>query len=303
MMAPSRAPGHPRRHHEILLAQRQQLAAHHAGQPGPTDQRQDHGDAEVHLHHRPVRRQRGGQRHPQRYGRDGAQKLDHPLHEHVGRAAEVARDAADGQPRHEAQGHADQSDRQRYAGAVEDAREHVAPQAVGSEQVDGALVDAEQVHPRRDEAPHAVLRALREQPDRVHRTLVGGEHPAPGDRILLQGQSIDERPMQPPLVEYPDALQRRVQCVGVAFQRRVGTQELTERPEQVEQAQDGEAHQRDAVLFQFPPRQLPLRGHVHPFRRALPLCGCRRGQRSGRGGAHDRMPPVGAAQGAISRPS
>ena len=51
---------------EVILPQRQQLAAHHARQTGPADDGKEHGNGEVGLDHRPVARHGGGERHPQR---------------------------------------------------------------------------------------------------------------------------------------------------------------------------------------------------------------------------------------------
>ena len=70
--------------HEILLAQRQEAAAHLAAERGPADQRQDHGDREEDLDRRPVAGQGGGQGEPDRDRRDRLQKLDQALDDHVG---------------------------------------------------------------------------------------------------------------------------------------------------------------------------------------------------------------------------
>jgi hypothetical protein len=40
-------------HDEVLLAEREEAAAHHARQLGPADQRDDDGDREVDLEHAP----------------------------------------------------------------------------------------------------------------------------------------------------------------------------------------------------------------------------------------------------------
>ena len=79
---------------EILLAQRQEAAAHLAPERGPADQRQDHGDREIGLLDRPGARQGRGEREPDRDRRDRLQQLDQALDDHVGEAAEIAGDAA-----------------------------------------------------------------------------------------------------------------------------------------------------------------------------------------------------------------
>ena len=49
MMRSARCAGELGRDDEVLLAQRQEAAAHHARQLGPADQRDDDGDGEVDL--------------------------------------------------------------------------------------------------------------------------------------------------------------------------------------------------------------------------------------------------------------
>ena len=68
-----RRAGDLRRHHEVLLAGADQLAAHHPRQRRPADDRQDNGDAEIHPERRPVDRHRRRQCHPQR---DGGYRVD-----------------------------------------------------------------------------------------------------------------------------------------------------------------------------------------------------------------------------------
>ena len=103
-------PGQLGGHDEVLLAQRQEPAAHDAGQLGPADQRDDDRDGEVDLDHRPVVRQRGGQPHPQRDGRDRAEDLDDALDDGVEDAAVVAGDAAEQHAQDQADRDAGQAD-------------------------------------------------------------------------------------------------------------------------------------------------------------------------------------------------
>ena len=99
MMRSSLAPASLAAMTKVLLAQRHELAAHHARQARPADEREDDHDAKVDLGDRPARRQRGAERHPQRQRRHGAQELDDTLHDHVERAAIVAGEAAESTPR------------------------------------------------------------------------------------------------------------------------------------------------------------------------------------------------------------
>ena len=83
MMRICAAADQPGRHDEVLLAQRQEAAAHHARQLRPAEQRNDDRDGEVDLQDRPVARQRRGQAHPERNRRDRAEDLDDALDEGV----------------------------------------------------------------------------------------------------------------------------------------------------------------------------------------------------------------------------
>jgi len=101
------------RHHEVLFPQLQKAPAHHARQVRPALKRQNDGDAEVNLEHRPVGRKRRAQRHPQRNGGNGDQKLGHALDQVIYLAAKITRDAAQDGAQDEAQRHAYQTHRQR----------------------------------------------------------------------------------------------------------------------------------------------------------------------------------------------
>src|SRR5438132_1066675 len=63
---------------EVLLPQREEPAAHFPAERGPADQGQDQGDREEHLLGRPVPRQRGAHRQPDRDRGQGRQRFDHP---------------------------------------------------------------------------------------------------------------------------------------------------------------------------------------------------------------------------------
>mgnify|MGYP000334839055 CR=1 FL=1 len=92
------------------------------------------GDAEVDEDRAPGHRKRRGQRHPQRQFRKGADDLDQALDQVVDPSAVVAGDTAQHDADRKAHQDAQQADRQRDAGAVDDPREHVAPDVVGAEQ-------------------------------------------------------------------------------------------------------------------------------------------------------------------------
>ena len=90
--AASRAAVEPGGDDEVLVAQRQESAAHDARQVGPADQRQDHGDRRNRrASGRPVGRHGRRQAHPERDGRDRLQELDDALDDVVDPAADIAR--------------------------------------------------------------------------------------------------------------------------------------------------------------------------------------------------------------------
>ena len=136
-----RAAGEARGQHEILLAQRQEAAAHLAAERRPADQRQDHGDGEEHLDRRPVARQGGRQCQPDRDGRHRLQQLDQALDHLVGLAADIARDAAQHDAQDDGERHRDEADRHRGLGAVHDARPLVPAEPVGAQQEDALRWD------------------------------------------------------------------------------------------------------------------------------------------------------------------
>src|SRR5215468_1905958 len=116
-----RAAGEPRGQHEVLLAQRQEAAAHFAAKRRPADQRQDHGDGEEHLDRRPVARQGGGQREPDRDGGHRLQELDQALDHLVDEAAEIAGDAAKYHAEDDAERDGNETDGHRRLRAAHDA--------------------------------------------------------------------------------------------------------------------------------------------------------------------------------------
>src|SRR5271155_2469484 len=120
----------------------------------PLDHSEDEGDAEIDQNRAPGSRQPRRQRHPQWQMREGLDDLDAALDQHVDPAAVIPGDTADYDAEGEADGHADQTDSQRDPRAINDARQHIAAKAVGSEQKQlAALSRANQVEIVRDEAP------------------------------------------------------------------------------------------------------------------------------------------------------
>ncbi len=96
----------PSRDDEVLLAEREEPPPHDAGQLGPAEERDDDRDREVDLQDRPLARQRGGEAHPQRDGRDRAEDLDGPLDHGVDDSAVEPGEPAQDHAQHEAHQHA-----------------------------------------------------------------------------------------------------------------------------------------------------------------------------------------------------
>ena len=152
----------------VLFPGSEQLAADHAGQPGPAEDRQDDGDPEVHLNDRPHRWQGRAQCHPQRDLRDVLEKLDDALDDHVGGAAEVARYPAQETTQDETDRDTHQADAQRHARGVENPGQHVPADALGTQQVDHAgLVHAEEVDVAGNETEQLVVGTADKEPHRV----------------------------------------------------------------------------------------------------------------------------------------
>ena len=91
-------------------------------------------DAEIDDARVPGHRQRRGERHPERQLGNGAEHLGDALHDGIEEAAVIAGDAADDDADRVAERHADQADGERNPRAVDEPREHVAPEPVGAEQ-------------------------------------------------------------------------------------------------------------------------------------------------------------------------
>ncbi len=111
------------------VARAQEFRPHHADKGDPREQEHDAEQDEE------ARRQHGGDDEDQVEHRDRRPDLDHALEDQVGPAAEIAlhsagRHADDGRGQRE---HEPEQDR--YAEAVDDAREHVAGLVVGAEPV------------------------------------------------------------------------------------------------------------------------------------------------------------------------
>ena len=249
-----------RRHHEVLLAQRQELAAHLARQARPAYQRQDHGDEEVNPRDRPVERNGHRQGHPQRQARDRGENLDQTLDDQVHRAPEVAGETAQRHRQHEAHGHAHQPDAHRQPGGEYHPRQQVAALIVGAEQVQALLPGhPEQVHVPRDQVPQPVFVAAHQQAHAIAPVGLLLVVRAEGLGVALLLQAVDEGEADPALGVAQVHPHRRHQGrahlpeVGIVRGDELGTQR-----HQVEQGDDDAAGQRGAVAPEVAPDELRL---------------------------------------------
>ncbi len=263
-MRRSSAPASSRGQDELLFAQRQHLAAQLARQPCPADQREDDRDGEIDAFWGPVLRQGCAQRHPQRDSREGANHLDHALHDVVDAAAVVAGSNPQDRPDDQAQEHADEADGQRHLAADDDARELIAPLAVGAEQVDRLLrvFRAEQVEIHGDQAEELVFVAVNEEPDRdfpIRIGLVGCQQRIqvdfPVERVHVEANvPIDVQ-----------GHRLRIQQLDPAAVDVIGRDEVGEDHHHIK-ANDGHATDgRGAGALELAPHQLPLREAIALF--------------------------------------
>ena len=143
-------------------------------------------------------------------------------------AAVIAGDAADDDADHVAQRDADQADGERDARAVDEPREHVAPEPVGAEQEHRARPPAGRSDGNRPLNRSQKLYSLAgaEEADRLRLGAVGRVFPLQRVHVELEVERIDERPDEAPLVEEMHRLRRRVDEAGVAAVQVVGRDAL-----------------------------------------------------------------------------
>ena len=130
-------------HDKIFFTQRQKLPPHHTRQPRPANQRENDHNAKVGLDYAPGGRQGDTERHPERQGGNGADKLDDTLDNHIDRAAKVAGDAAHHHADQRTDGNAHQPNRQGDARSIDNARQEIAPAVIGAKEMNFALGHAE----------------------------------------------------------------------------------------------------------------------------------------------------------------
>ena len=231
----------------------------------PADQRQDHGDGEEDLDRRPVARQGGRQRQPDRDGGHRLQQLDQALDHLIGLAADIARDAAQHDAQDDAERHRDQADRHRCLGAVHDARPLIAAQPIGAQQED-ALVGIDrhdQVAVGLEQAEDLPLVAGAEEGDRHLLLGVGRPFHAQGRGVALADDGRHPG-REAAVVEQVHRLHRdeglaRVGALGV-----LGREEIRHQDDEVHEDQQHRARHRQVMAAEAPPHELPVGGDGNP---------------------------------------
>ena len=91
---------------------------------------------------------------------------------------------------------------------------------------------------------------------------VFGINPSKRHRIALTAESIDERAkLQPTLIKKTDPLRFDKNIVRIPFVEIIGREKLAEYGRNVQRTQHTGSKQRQPVLLEFAPHELPLRGN------------------------------------------
>jgi len=117
-----------------------------------------------------------------------------------------------------------------------------------------------------DQAPQLVLRAPREELDRVAGRSVRRVDAAQRFRVARPHVAIDKAPVQVPLsIAEVNVARRRQFVLGEELLRVVGRHKLRKDRDGIRHDQDPQADVRHLVPAELPAHQLPLRGNVYPF--------------------------------------
>src|SRR5690606_9203550 len=183
-------------------------------------------------------------------------------------SAEIAGDRTKRDPEDEPDEHADESDRERDAGAEDDAGQQVAPQPVGAEDEHRRRVRAggEQMPVALEEPEHLVRRAPAEKADRVDLRPVLDVLVAERLHRQFPCPPVYERAAELALVEEVDVARRGVAVALESLAHAVRAEELRERRQRVHHQQDDDGDPGDPVLAEPPPHQPPLAGLVELLR-------------------------------------
>src|SRR2546421_7549697 len=166
------AAGHDGQTHVVAILEREHLAAHHARVARPVDDAED--DDDVHL----ARPHDGGQEDREGQRRQRQPRVGHAHDDLVHPAPEVTGEDPQHRADHAREDDRGEADHHRDARAEDQAREHVAPDVVGAEQVRGAAA----LLPRR--RPEALA-------EQAHLGIVGDDHVGEDGQERDHGQDGD----------------------------------------------------------------------------------------------------------------
>src|SRR5690606_24102787 len=143
--------------------------------------------------------QGGGQRHPQRNGGHRTDEFDQTLNDGIDNPAVQTGKPAQHQPDQQADGDADQTNRQRDASAHDDAAEQIAPEVIGPQQIQRPHVlrldlrHAEQMQVGVDQPPQPIRVPAHKEPNRVNSLGILNENALEIDPINFGFQPVDDR--------------------------------------------------------------------------------------------------------------
>ena len=116
-----------------------------------------------------------------------------------------------------------------------------------------------------EDTPELVGITTTEESNPMDLVLVYGESTLQGFHVELVVIAIDKRSNEAVVVKQVNGLRRGMNESGIACVQVIRCDELCEDRYQVEQHKDKARHHGQAVAFEFPPHQLPLRGEEKPF--------------------------------------
>ena len=161
--APARSPQGAGRFHVLARGDGQHLPAHEAGEGGRVDHAEGDDDPGE------PRPEHGAQRQGEHERGEREHRVHQTHHEPVGLSARVAGEEAEETARHHGDGHRPEPRHQRDARAPDHAREHVAPDVVGAEEMGAAGLG-------QDVAEVLLEGVVGRHDGREHRHHEGGEH-------------------------------------------------------------------------------------------------------------------------------
>ena len=231
---------------------------------GPANHGENDRNRDVDLRGRPVARQRGGKRKPQRQGRDRTNEFHHPHDHQIHHPADITRYAAEGEAQYERYHDPDESDRQRRSCRIQGAREDVASNLIGAEEMYLASVNAEQMNIGLEQIEQLVGFALHKPSHGMELAFIGGRYAAQRYRVALGLPAIDEGSGMEGAgaVEEVNAHGRPLRVAQVPRVGSVWREKLRNQRDNQENSEQAQAEDRHVVTPELPPHELPVGGDL-----------------------------------------